>query len=312
MDEVQVGFSATEGKTLDVEGIQRQLETRFFGVGDKLLYLPIVTSTNALAMQLAHERPEEGVVVLTDSQTAGKGRQGRRWVDVPGCNVLSSTLLRPLFPPHLLVMIASLAVVDTIAEICGLTATIKWPNDVLIRDRKVAGILIETSHDQYGQLVAILGIGVNVNGRMQNVPEETSLVTCRAEYGQAQGALLQQDQAPLIATAITLETEYGHAVSRETFIVHLLRHIETDYLALQQETANPFSTVYSPIPVSQSIRERWRKQLSTLGRSIQVRQGDTVTSGIAEDVDGNGELLLRRHSGELVNITWGDVGYLAR
>jgi BirA family biotin operon repressor/biotin-[acetyl-CoA-carboxylase] ligase len=209
-------------------------------------------------------------------------------------------------------MIASLAVVDTIAEICGLTATIKWPNDVLIRDRKVAGILIETSHDQYGQLVAILGIGVNVNGRIQIVPGETSLVTCRAEYGQAQGALLQQDQAPLLATATTLETEYGHAVSRETFIVHLLRHIETDYLALQQESANPFSTVYSPIPVSQSIRERWRKQLSTLGRSIQVRQGDTVTSGIAEDVDGNGELLLRRHSGELVNITWGDVGYLAR
>src|SRR5229473_7382267 len=178
------GFSS-EKKALDVEQIQRQLETRFFGIEDKLIYLPIVDSTNVIAMQLASKRPDEGVVVLTDSQTAGKGRQGRRWVDVPGCNVLTSTLLRPLFPPHLLVMIASLAVVDTIAEICGLTATIKWPNDVLIRDRKVAGILIETSHDQYGQLVAILGIGVNVNGRMQNVPGETSLVTCRAEYGQA-------------------------------------------------------------------------------------------------------------------------------
>ena len=159
MDEVQVSFSSAGGEKLDVEGIQRQLETQFFGIGDKLLYLPTVTSTNTLAMQLAHERPEEGVVVLTDSQTAGKGRQGRRWVDVPGCNVLSSTLLRPLFPPHLLVMIASLAVVDTIAEICGLTATIKWPNDVLIRDRKVAGILIETSHDQYGQYSESFGKG---------------------------------------------------------------------------------------------------------------------------------------------------------
>jgi len=312
MDEVQVGFSATEGKTLDVEGIQRQLETRFFGVGDKLLYLPVVTSTNTLAMQLAHERSEEGIVVLADSQTVGKGRQGRRWMDVPGCNVLSSTLLRPLFPPHLLVMIASLAVVDTIAETCGLTATIKWPNDVLIRDRKVAGILIETSHDYSGRLVAILGIGVNVNGRMQNVPGGTSLVTFRAEDGQALGVPLQQDQTPLLATATTLETECGHGVSRETFIAHLLRHIETDYLALQEEATLPFSTAYSPLPVSQSIWERWRKQLSTLGRPIQVRQGNTVTSGIAEDVDGNGELLLRRHSGELVSITWGDVGYLAR
>src|SRR5947209_3536440 len=312
MDEVQVSFSSAEEETLDVEGIQRQLETQFFGIGDRLLYLPTVTSTNTLAMRLAHERPEEGVVVLTDSQTAGKGRQGRHWVDMPGCNVLSSILLRPLFPPHLLVMIASLAVVDAIANICGLMATIKWPNDVLINDRKVAGILIETSHDQFGQLVAILGIGVNVNGRMLDVPGETSLVSYRTEYGQTQGSLFQQDQAPLIATATTLETEYGRAVSRESFIVHLLRHVETDYLALQQETTNPFSTVYSPDPASQLIRERWRKQLSTLGRPIEVRQGNTVTSGIAEDVDGNGELLLRRHSGELVSITWGDVGYLAR
>jgi len=311
MDEVQVGFSSTEGETLDVAGIQHQLETRFFGVGDKLLYLPIVTSTNTLAMQLAHERPEEGVVVLTDSQTVGKGRQGRRWVDVPGCNVLSSTLLRPLFPPHLLVMIASLAVVDAIAETCGLTATIKWPNDVLIKDRKVAGILIETSRDSSGRLVAIIGIGVNVNGRMQNVPGGPSLVTFRSEDGQALGVPLQQDQTPLLATATTLETECGHSVSREAFIAHLLRHIDTDYLALQEETTPPFSTAYSPLPVSQSIWERWRKQLSTLGRPIQVRQGNTVTSGIAEDVDGNGELLLRRHSGELVSITWGDVGYLA-
>jgi len=311
MDEVKVGFSSTGGETLDVAGIQHQLETRFFGVGDKLLYLPIVTSTNALAMQLAHERPEEGVVVLTDSQTVGKGRQGRRWVDVPGCNVLSSTLLRPLFPPHLLVMIASLAVVDAIAETCGLTATIKWPNDVLIKDRKVAGILIETSRDSSGRLVAIIGIGVNVNGRMQNVPGGPSLVTFRAEDGQALGVPLQQDQTPLLAIATTLETECGHGVSRETFIAHLLRHIETDYLALQEEATLPFSTAYSPLPVSQSIWERWRKQLSTLGRPIQVRQGNTVTSGIAEDVDGNGELLLRRHSGELVSITWGDVGYLA-
>jgi len=245
---VKVGFSSTGGETLDVAGIQHQLETRFFGVGDKLLYLPIVTSTNALAMQLAHERPEEGVVVLTDSQTVGKGRQGRRWVDVPGCNVLSSTLLRPLFPPHLLVMMASLAVVDAIAETCGLTASIKWPNDVLIKDRKVAGILIETSRDSSGRLVAIIGIGVNVNGRMQNVPGGPSLVTFRAEDGQALGVPLQEDQTPLLATATTLETECGHGVSRETFIAHLLRHIETDYLALQEEATLPFSTAYSPLP----------------------------------------------------------------
>ncbi len=161
-------------RRLDIEFLQNQLDTQFFGTGDRLLYVPVVGSTNILAMQLAQERSEEGVVVLTDNQTAGKGRLGRRWVDVPGCNVLSSTLLRPLFPPYLLVMLASLAVVEAVDRTCGipgLQADIKWPNDVLIRDRKVCGILIETSHDRNGQLVAVLGIGVNVNGRFSSTSE---------------------------------------------------------------------------------------------------------------------------------------------
>ena len=277
---------------LNVEVLQNQLDTQFFGVGNRLIYLPVVESTNTFAMQLAHKRPEEGVVVLTDSQTAGKGRQGRRWVDVSGCNVLSSILLRPLFPPHLLVMLASLAVVDTIAETCRASATIKWPNDVLIADQKVAGILIETSQNLKGKMTAILGIGVNVNGRIQHLSEQFPNI---------------------ITTATTLETVCGHPVSRETFIAHLLKHIESDYLALQREASETSSVVVpAQRPFSRLIRERWRGQLSTLGRTISVQQKDAVISGVAEDVDDNGELLLRCHSGERVSITWGDVNYPAR
>ncbi len=313
---------SSESKGLDISEIRRQLETRIFGIGDKLLYLPTVDSTNSLAMKLANERPEEGVVVLTDSQTAGKGRSGRRWVDVAGCNVLSSILLQPLFPPHFLVMVASLAIVDTIIELCGLTATIKWPNDVLIGDRKVAGILIETSYilvgagerDRSSQLVAILGIGVNVNGRIQDMPQEAALVDSQSGDEHGGGSPDQRDhvrQASLSSTATTLELACGHAVSREAFIASLLRYIEADYLALQQEVQEPFFTVYGHSPVSRAIWERWRSQLSTPGRPIQVRQGNSVLNGVAEDVNENGELLLRLHSGELVNITWGDVGYPA-
>ncbi len=282
---------------LNIVALQRNLDTQFFGIGDRLLYFPIVESTNTLAMQLAHKRPEEGLVVLTDSQTAGKGRQGRRWVDVPGCNVLLSLLLRPLFPPHLLVMIASLAVVDSIAETCQVAATIKWPNDVLIEDRKVAGILIETSHDSGGRMIAVLGIGVNVNGRVQDLQEfsERSI-----------------SPVPLVATAVTLESVCGHKISREVFIVRLLQSIEKSYLALQQElmrsTAVPTATSE---PYSRTIRERWRGQLATLGRTVTVQQGKSRISGIAEDVDDDGELFLRCHSGELVSITWGDVEYSA-
>ena len=230
-------------------------------------------------------------MVLTDNQTAGRGRQGRRWVDVPGRNVLSSILLRPLFPPHLLVMLASLAVVDSIAETCHIHATIKWPNDVLIGERKVAGILIETSHDLAGRLVAVLGIGVNVNGRVEELSEH------------------YVGQASLITTATTLETVYGHEVSREVFIARMLLHVEKSYLALQQESTSGRGISE---PASRLIRERWRGQLSTLGRTISVQQGDSKISGVAEDVNDNGELLLRRHSGEVVTITWGNVEYPAR
>jgi len=279
---------------LDVNILRQLLGTQFVGVGERLVYVPEVESTNTLAMKLAHERPEEGLVVLTDSQIAGKGRQGRRWVDTPGCNILSSTLLRPLFPPHLLVMIASLAVVEAIEQACGAQATIKWPNDILISDHKVCGILIETSHDKDGHLVAVLGIGINVNGQLQGLIEQKGV------------------NVELAAVATTLETVCGHAVSREELLIHLLVAIEKDYLALQQEAIEP--PVAAPLvgPVARLLRERWQSHLTTLGRTIKVHQGDSVVEGVAEAVDDNGELLLRRDSGELVCITWGVVEHFPR
>jgi len=238
-------------------------------------------------MSLALQGAEEGVVILTDSQTAGKGRLGRRWFDRAGYNALTSTILRPLFPPYLLVMIASLAVVDTVASICDVTTTIKWPNDVLIDGRKVAGILIETSRDRAGNMVAIVGIGVNVNGQITQ--------------------LVASESASLQTTATTLAAACGHEVSRETFIGHLLRTLEAMYLALQQEAQVSVATAYGT--ASRLIRERWCQHLSTLGRTIEVHQGDKVLKGIAEDVNDSGELFLRCHSGERVCITWGDIGY---
>ncbi len=282
-------------KPLNVEQLQHQLGTIQFGVGKRLVFLPTVNSTNTFAMNLARTGSEEGVVVLTDSQTAGKGRQGRHWVDKPGLHAISSTIMRPLFPPYLLVMIASLAVIDAIAETCEVAASIKWPNDILIGTRKVAGILIETSYDTTHQLVAVLGIGVNVNGQI------TQLSGKQPEIPETTQTKLHT----LTQAATTLEAECGHPVSRETFLVHLLRHIETGYLALQQEALT--SEVAASASFSRLLRERWRRHLSTLGRTVEVRQDQTILSGVAEDVNENGELLLRPHSGKRVSITWGDV-----
>ena len=262
------------------------------------MYLPAVDSTNTFAMKLAREGSEEGVVVLTDSQTAGKGRQGRHWVDLTGHNAVSSTVLRPVFSPYLLVMIASLAVIDAIAETCGVAASIKWPNDILIGTSKVAGILIETSYDLAGRLVAIVGIGVNVNGHISQFIGNES---------EAPDTVHEELQS-LITAATTLETECGHPVSRETLIARLLQHLETSYLALQQEAQGP--GIHAQEQSARLTRERWRNYLSTLTRTVQVRQGNATLSGVAEDVNESGELLLRLHSGERVSVTWGDVWYI--
>ena len=112
----------------------------------------------------------------------------------------------------------------------------------------------------------------------------------------------------LVTTATTLETVCGHEVSREVLIARMLLRVEKSYLALQQESA-PGRVISES--ASRLIRERWRGQLSTLGRIISVRQGDSKISGVAEDVNDNGELLLRRHSGQLISITWGNVEYPA-
>ncbi|GAC1426043.1 MAG: hypothetical protein NVS4B1_13830 [Ktedonobacteraceae bacterium] len=287
------GITAT---AFNIEILQQQLDTAFFGRGERLQYVPILGSTNTVAMKLAQEgHVGEGFVLLTDSQTAGRGRLGRQWVDAFGCSILSSTVLMPRFQLSLLVMLASLAIVDTIDAVCNVNATIKWPNDVLIEGRKVAGILIETTHNHAGQRIAIIGIGVNAH----NYPIQTEV------------------EQNLVKKAITLEEACGHRVSRETFVAQLLKHIEAFYISLQEDTTSSvISSTDKDVnpswgPASRLIRERWRSRLSTLGRTIEVRQGDTVLSGIAEDVDDSGELFLRLHSGERVCITWGDVGYPA-
>jgi BirA family biotin operon repressor/biotin-[acetyl-CoA-carboxylase] ligase len=297
--------STAQSRHFDVQTLRDQLTAQIFGVGDRLIFVPIVDSTNILAMHLAQQGSDEGTVVLTDSQTAGKGRLGRPWLDVQGYNALSSTILRPLFSPYLLVMIASLAVVDAIAQTCGVTARIKWPNDVLIDDQKVAGILIETSRDLNGRMVAIIGIGVNVNGHIEHITQNVPHIPVVGHIGHTVRS--QQARSGLAATATTLEVQCGHEVSRETFIAHLLQYLETHYLALQQEAQDSAIATYQS--ATRLIREQWRSQLSTLGRTIEVRQGDTILSGVAEDVDNNGELLLRCYSGERVTITWGDIGY---
>ena len=137
-------------------------------IGSVVHRFDTVGSTNDVARELALNGAPEGTVVVAAEQTKGRGSRGRVWLSAPGENLLVSVILRPNIPAERLgelAFVASVAVAGTIRECCELDASIKWPNDVRVSGKKIAGIIVETTKD-----AAIIGIGLNVN--WTNLPEE--------------------------------------------------------------------------------------------------------------------------------------------
>ncbi|HLY29461.1 MAG TPA: biotin--[acetyl-CoA-carboxylase] ligase, partial [Ktedonobacterales bacterium] len=155
MDERAGQFDAP----LDVATLQASLTG--LRLAWRVTYFPEIGSTNTYAMGLARQGEAEGAVVTTDHQIAGRGRMGRVWQALPYQQLILSLLLRPTCPAQLVMMASALAVVEAIERETGLTATLKWPNDVLVNGRKVCGILLETSEG-----AVVVGIGLNVNGSL--------------------------------------------------------------------------------------------------------------------------------------------------
>ena len=252
-------------KKLSITSITGNLATRF--IGRRVLCYHQVTSTMDVARQEAQQGAAAGTVIMAEEQTAGKGRLRRLWL-TPGGNIALSIILYPevLHLPYL-VMLASLAVVHSIEKVTGLAPQIKWPNDVLIDDKKVCGILIESDVRKQRVAYAVIGIGLNVNLKLSDYPE-----------------------IALIATS--LADESGKDVSRVKLIRHLL--VETERL-------------YLTLPVGETVYQEWRDRLVTLGRRVQVSSGGAILEGIAESVAPDGSLLLRHSNGSTTVIIAGDV-----
>ena len=179
-------------------------------LGRRVLWYPQVDSTNSAAKTLAAQGEPEGTVVIAEEQTAGRGRHGRAWLAPASSGLLFSIILRPkLRPDHVqaLTMITALALRDALADATALRAEIKWPNDLLLSGRKVAGILCEARTTGARVDFAILGIGLNVN-----LPE---------------GAL------PPAFSATSLALELGHPVPRAPLLRTILRRLDQRYQLLQ-------------------------------------------------------------------------------
>ncbi|MBE0415966.1 MAG: biotin--[acetyl-CoA-carboxylase] ligase [Dehalococcoidia bacterium] len=246
--------------------LHRKLRTKF--IGQNILYYPVTSSTMDMAKQVIRDGAEEGTIVIADRQTAGRGRLGRKWLSPPDSSILLSIILYPKLDELLrLNMAACLAVAQSIEKATGLEPTIKWPNDVLIKGKKVSGILIESDFQGGSVSYAIVGIALNVNLDPSSIPE-------------------------ISETATSLKEVLGQEVSRLEILRCLLGEFEELYRALRR---------------GEPIDREWRRRLETLGKEVTVRCGEDVREGYAESVDEDGNLLLRCPDGSLVTIAAGDV-----
>jgi len=258
----------TNNQLLDVDAIKRDLSTRI--LGQSLVYMQSVGSTNDIAKQLAAAGEPEGAIVLTDFQTAGRGRMARSWVAPARSSILMSLLLRSMPRPDQngwLTMAASLGACDAIQAETLLGACIKWPNDILLNGKKCAGILAEMSTGANLVDYVIVGLGVNVNFSATSVEG-------------------------IPGNATTIADELGREFPREQLIVALLNHIERYFLRLR---------------AGEELRAEWKARLATLGQQVSAREGDRVVAGIAQDVGEDGALLVRKENGEIERLIAGDV-----
>src|ERR1700687_18204 len=219
-------------------------------IGRILHYREAIESTNQLAFQLALEGAVHGEVVIADRQTRGKGRRGRAWISPPNLNLYCSIVLRPELPPQRspeITLVAAVALAQTLNEI-GAAARIKWPNDLQVEGRKVAGILTELSADPDQIHFAILGMGINLNAGRSDFPAEL------------------QEPPPSVAEVVV------HRVSRAAFAPRLWKHLES-WLRTHAEQGFP------------PVRAVWKKAAATLGRKVRIQEEGKLIEGTAVDID---------------------------
>ena len=229
------------------------------GVGifaNRVRWFAEVGSTNDVAAALADRGEPEGAVVVADGQSAGRGRHGRAWASPPGAGLYLSAVMRP--GPQvvgLLTIAAGVALIEGIQAATGLQPQLKWPNDIYMDGRKLAGILAEAGTSATGVQHVILGCGINL------MP---------AAY-----------PAVVAARATSIESELGRPIDRGLLLVQCLTALDARYRDLQTGAAA-------------AVIGRWRaRAVSTFGRRVEWDVAGVTRHGIAEDIDETGALLVR-------------------
>ena len=265
-------LSKTPEKPIPDE-IQEGLQTEIFGKTE-WVYLPETDSTNRVAKDLALKNSPEGTLVIAEKQTQGRGRLGRQWFSPADDGIYISLILRPAIPPQeapKLTLLTAVAVADAVIDLTALPVHIKWPNDILINDKKMAGILTEINSEMDRVNYIVVGLGFNVN----------------TPYF--------PDEIKDMATSLFLET--GQKWSRIKLVQAYLQSFEKYYKLFKKSGFDP-------------VLKRWKELTHMIGKPIKVVMLNEQYHGVVQDIDPDGALILKDPNGKIQRIICGDVTLL--
>jgi BirA family transcriptional regulator, biotin operon repressor / biotin---[acetyl-CoA-carboxylase] ligase len=256
---------------LQLERVRDGLATR--RLGTRVHYFSEIGSTNAYAKRFAEQGAGEGEIVLAEAQTRGRGRLGRPWVSPPFVNLYFSVILRPQLPPiHApqITLMAAVALADTISRFNGSPPAIKWPNDILVGGKKLAGVLTESACDSGRIAFVILGVGVNLNYPAAAMPDE-----------------IRERATSMITLTRT-------RICREAFLRRLIQDLDRCYGELQE---GGFA----------SLALRWEAFFGLRGKKVRAEMIGEVLIGTAKGIDRDGALIIEDEQGKQHRIVAGDV-----
>jgi BirA family biotin operon repressor/biotin-[acetyl-CoA-carboxylase] ligase len=256
---------------LEPEEIRQQIESA--RLGKKIHYFSELESTNRWAFKLAQAGAAEGEVVIAESQTRGKGRLGRSWFSPPGLNLYLSVVLKPKLAPAeapKLTLVSAVALAETVQSFLGAPPAIKWPNDITVGSKKLAGILTESSCNFERLDFVVVGVGVNLNLPGDLLPDDI------------------RDRA----TSLLILT--GEPVDRNFFARELIQSLDRCYGELESR-GFPW------------VARRWESHFELRDRRVRVEMGEERLTGIARGIDGDGALVIEMDGGALKKIIAGDV-----
>ncbi len=252
--------------------IRDGLSTTVFGK-QEIIYLQEVDSTNTRAKELAAKGSPEGTIVIAEKQIIGRGRMGRSWFSPENKGIYISMILRPAMPPSktsVITLLTAVAVAEALLLLTDMDVKIKWPNDILIKGKKIAGILTEISMEMDSIDFIIIGLGLNVNTSLDEMPEA-----------------IQQT-----ATSFFIET--GLPVSRAAIIRAYLEKFEHYYGILGKHGFKP-------------VMDRWKALSGIIGKQVDIDVMGNRYKGMVEDIDNDGVLILCDKNGDYHRIFSGDV-----